>query len=96
MKYVALIAALLVGSFLTQEAQADGPGFAPLQARRVAGQNLRFSARQGRANFVANGNRQFQAVRVAPVIVPGCVGAGCFQPLGVAPVMFRSQTIIVR
>lgn len=93
--FVLALVALSLASLTEAQASGGGPGFAPLQARRVAGQNLRFAARQGRADFVARG--QVQQFRVAPLVVPGCVGNGCFQPLGVAPVMqFRSQTIIVR
>lgn len=97
MKGLVFVLSLLVVSLFSFEAQANdgGPGLFPLQARRAAVQNLRFNARQGRADFVARG--QVQQFRVAPLVVPGCVGNGCFQPLGVAPVMqFRSQTIILR
>lgn len=98
MKGLVFVLSLLVVSLFSFEAQANdgGPGLFPLQARRAAVQNLRFNARQGRADFVSRG-QGFQQLRVAPLIVPGCVGNGCFQPLGVVPVMqFRSQTIIPR
>ena len=92
---VVLCALVLCSMLLVSDVQASGgPGLAPLQARRQAGQNLRFSARQGRADFIRAG--QVQPLRVQQVVVPGCVGAGCFQPLGVAPLMFQSRTIIVR
>lgn len=84
MKGLMIAAALMVVSLVaTTEAQAgccDGPGLAPLQARRVALQNVRFGARQGRSQAV-----RVAPLRVAPLIVPGCVGGSC-----------QSRTIIIR
>lgn len=83
MKGLMIAVALMVVSLVAipkAQAACDGPGLAPLQARRVALQNVRFGARQGRSQAV-----RVAPLRIAPLVVPGCVGGAC-----------QSRTIIIR
>jgi len=88
MKYLMLVVVIAVSSFLAEKSEGTELGFAPLQARRIAGQNIRRSAQVGRAQAV-------QAPR-SLCVGPHCGPQAVVVERLIVPAPVQTRTIVVR